>query len=95
MTSGWVARMRCSGLATMASISGVVRWSANWRLKVGGHGIGPELKGKDAVGTLDAFLGRGNLQDRANRGSTKIKSGHFRRAVTDGMADRTPNLRAS
>jgi hypothetical protein len=65
MTSGWVARMRCSGLATMASISGVVRWSANWRLKVGGHGIGPELKGKDAVGTLDAFLGRGNLQDRA------------------------------
>ena len=33
--------------------------------------IGPELKGKDAVGTLDAFLGRGNLQDRAFEPATR------------------------
>jgi hypothetical protein len=32
---------------------------------------------------------------RARHASRRVISGHCRFAVTDGMADRTPNLRAS
>ena len=31
----------------------------------------------------------------SKRGITKMRSGHCRFAVTDGIADRTPNIRAS
>jgi DNA polymerase IV len=51
----------------------------------------PQLRGKPvAVGGSQA---RGVVA--SNRGSTKIKSGHLRLAVTDGIAECTPNFRAS
>jgi hypothetical protein len=38
---------------------------------------------------------QGDRSIDANRGGTKIRSGHLRFAVTEGMAEYTPNARAS
>jgi hypothetical protein len=56
---------------------------AHYRARAAGQGLN---------GNAAALPVRGSVSGRV---LTKIRSGHCRFAVTDGMADRTPNFRAS